>query len=69
MLENDTNLQVADSSQATAPVMPAEFGLGMAIFVVMASMVGVGVLTTSGYTMALVGSNPYMLPSGWWVAS
>ena len=41
--------------------MPAEFGLGMAIFVVIASMVGVGVLTTSGYTMALVGSNQYML--------
>ncbi len=33
----------------------------MAIFVVVASMVGVGVLTTSGYTMALVGSNEYML--------
>ena len=33
----------------------------MAIFVVVASMVGVGVLTTSGYTMALVGSNQYML--------
>ncbi len=41
--------------------MPAEFGLPMAIFVVVASMVGVGVLTTSGYTMALVGSNQYML--------
>ncbi|MGB2607461.1 MAG: amino acid permease, partial [Isosphaeraceae bacterium] len=41
--------------------MPAEFGLAMAIFVVVASMVGVGVLTTSGYTMAMVGSNEYML--------
>jgi APA family basic amino acid/polyamine antiporter len=45
--------------------MPAEFGLGMAIFVVVASMVGVGVLTTSGYTVALVGSNQLML--GLWV--
>jgi APA family basic amino acid/polyamine antiporter len=45
--------------------MPAEFGLGMAIFVVLASMVGVGVLTTSGYTVALVGSNQFML--GLWV--
>ena len=42
-------------------VMPAEFGLAMSIFVVIASMVGVGVLTTSGYTMALVGSNQFML--------
>ncbi|MGC8639146.1 MAG: amino acid permease [Isosphaeraceae bacterium] len=33
----------------------------MAIFVVSASMVAVGVLTTSGYTMVLVGSNEYML--------
>ncbi|WP_250846968.1 APC family permease [Aquisphaera insulae] len=41
--------------------MPAEFGLPMATFVVIASMVGVGVLTTSGYTMAGVGSNQYML--------
>ena len=45
--------------------MPAEFGLAMAIFVVLASMVGVGVLTTSGYTVALVGSNQLML--GLWV--
>lgn len=41
--------------------MPAEFGLAMAIFVVVASMVGTGILTTSGFTMALVGSNQYML--------
>ena len=41
--------------------MPAEFGLGTATFLVIASMVGVGVLTTSGYTVALVGSNQWML--------
>ncbi|MBV8488257.1 MAG: amino acid permease, partial [Planctomycetaceae bacterium] len=41
--------------------MPTEFGLGMAIFVVIASMVGVGVLTTSGYTMLSVGSSQYMI--------
>jgi APA family basic amino acid/polyamine antiporter len=41
--------------------MPAEFGLAMAIFVVVASMVGTGVLTTSGYTVATVGSNSWML--------
>ena len=55
------NDQVAKSAQAPELTMPAEFGLGMAIFVVVASMVGVGVLTTSGYTMVLVGSNQYML--------
>ncbi|MDG3005687.1 APC family permease [Paludisphaera mucosa] len=44
-----------------APKMPAEFGLWMAVFVVVASMVGTGVLTTSGFTMALVGSNQLML--------
>jgi APA family basic amino acid/polyamine antiporter len=41
--------------------MPSEFGLGMAIFVVIASMVGAGVLTTSGYTMLSVKSSQYML--------
>jgi APA family basic amino acid/polyamine antiporter len=41
--------------------MPAEFGMATATFVVIASMVGVGVLTTSGYTVALVKSNQWML--------
>ena len=41
--------------------MPAEFGLAMAVCVVVASMVGTGVLMTSGYTVASVGSNQYML--------
>ena len=41
--------------------MPAEFGLPTATFVVVAGMVGAGVLTTSGYTVALVGSNQWML--------
>ena len=41
--------------------MPAEFGLAMATFVVVASMVGAGVLTTSGFTVASVGSNFWML--------
>ena len=45
----------------TKEAMPAEFGLAMAIFVVVASMVGTGVLTTSGYTVATVGSNQWML--------
>lgn len=45
--------------------MPAEFGLPMATFIVVASMVGVGVLTTSGLTAYFVGSNQLML--GLWV--
>lgn len=45
--------------------MPSEFGFPMATFVVIASMVGTGILTTSGYTMASVGSNQLML--GLWV--
>lgn len=61
MNEDPANHQVEKSVQAAETLMPAEFGLGMAIFVVVASMVGVGILTTSGYTMALVGSNQYML--------
>ena len=40
---------------------PREYGLALATFVVISSMVGVGVLTTSGYTVAAVGSNELML--------
>ena len=65
MAENEPNGQVEESSQVVEAKMPAEFGLAMAIFVVLASMVGVGVLTTSGYTVALVGSNQLML--GLWI--
>ena len=45
--------------------MPAEFGVATAMFIIVASMVGVGVLTTSGYTVYSVGSNQLML--GLWV--
>ncbi len=45
--------------------MPAEFGLATATFIIVASMVGAGVLTTSGYTVLFVGSNQLML--GLWV--
>lgn len=40
---------------------PADFGLWTATFVIVASMVGVGVLTTSGFTVFFVGSNQLML--------
>lgn len=45
--------------------MPAEFGVATATFLIIASMVGTGVLTTSGYTVLSVGSNQLML--GLWV--
>ena len=45
--------------------MPAEFGTPTATFIIIASMVGVGVLTTSGYTVYDVRSNQLML--GLWV--
>ncbi len=45
----------------TPASMPAGFGLTTATFVVVSSMVGVGVLTTSGHTVALLGSNGLML--------
>jgi len=41
--------------------MPAGFGTATATFVVVSSMVGVGVLTTSGLTVVEVGSNALML--------
>jgi len=43
--------------KTTAPA----FGLATAIFVVVSSMIGTGVLTTSGFTVAAVGSNQLML--------
>ena len=51
----------------TTPDPPAEppkaegFGLATATFVIISSMIGVGVLTTSGHTVAKLGSNQLML--------
>lgn len=47
-------------SDPPAPGKP-QFGLATATFVVIASMVGSGVLTTSGFTVYYVGSNQLML--------
>lgn len=44
-----------------APPGRRGFGLATATFVVVASMIGTGVLTTSGYTVLGVGSNSWML--------
>jgi APA family basic amino acid/polyamine antiporter len=62
MPDSNTTMKPYDESTGGEnPSMPAEFGLAMATFVVVASMVGSGVLTTSGYTVAFVGSNQWML--------
>jgi APA family basic amino acid/polyamine antiporter len=50
-----------EQSAKSTEAMPAEFGLATATFIVVAGMVGTGVLTTSGYTVALIGSNEWML--------
>ncbi|MFO0892151.1 MAG: amino acid permease [Isosphaeraceae bacterium] len=45
----------------SGPPLPRGFGLSMGTYVVVSSMIGVGVLTTSGFTVASVGSNQLML--------
>ena len=59
----DPEIAAVDPAQPTpGPAkMPAEFGLPTATFIIVASMVGVGVLTTSGFTVNDVGSNQVML--------
>jgi basic amino acid/polyamine antiporter, APA family len=52
------------TANAPAPDAPADgprFGLTTATFVVVSSMIGTGVLTTSGFTVYFVGSNQLML--------
>jgi APA family basic amino acid/polyamine antiporter len=50
-----------DEGAGQGPKPPPDFGLATAIFVIVASMVGVGALTTSGFTVFFVGSNQLML--------
>jgi APA family basic amino acid/polyamine antiporter len=47
--------------ESAPPPMPAGFGLATATFVIVSSMIGVGILTTSGLIVDLVGSNSLML--------
>lgn len=61
MTNSTSTTEKSAESAKSAQSMPAEFGLSTATFVVIAGMVGAGVLTTSGYTVALVGSNQWML--------
>jgi APA family basic amino acid/polyamine antiporter len=44
-----------------AGAAPRGYGAAMAVYVVVSSMVGVGILTTSGFTVAAVGSNQLMI--------
>jgi basic amino acid/polyamine antiporter, APA family len=50
-----------DANQLQDPLVARRYRLPMGIFVVVSSMIGVGVLTTSGFTVASVGSNQFML--------
>ena len=62
MTESDPEgLDVTGKGGVGTLAMPADFGPATATFVVVASMVGVGVLTTSGFTVFFVGSNQWML--------
>jgi APA family basic amino acid/polyamine antiporter len=61
MSEFNDAVGFADRKAEDKEPMPAEFGLATATFVVVAGMVGSGVLTTSGYTVFFVGSNQWML--------
>lgn len=51
---------MADAEPSPGPAK-AGFGLATATFVIVSSMIGVGVLTTSGHTVARLGSNQLML--------
>jgi basic amino acid/polyamine antiporter, APA family len=61
MTEFNDSAEIDDGKVEDKRPMPAEFGLATATFVVVAGMVGSGVLTTSGYTVFFVGSNQWML--------
>jgi APA family basic amino acid/polyamine antiporter len=61
MSDFNTRSETESEARVEKAEMPAEFGLAIATFVVIASMVGTGVLTTSGYTVATVESNAWML--------
>jgi APA family basic amino acid/polyamine antiporter len=55
-------MALADTTAEEAPSLKAPgFGLATATFVVVSSMIGTGILTTSGYTVKIVGSNQLML--------
>jgi APA family basic amino acid/polyamine antiporter len=54
-----TSVMVESGSESS--LNPMGYSPAMAVYVVISSMVGVGVLTTSGYTVASVGSNQLML--------
>ena len=55
-------MALANTADEESPSLKAPgFGLATATFVVVSSMIGTGVLTTSGFTVYFVGSNQLML--------
>src|SRR5437660_12847656 len=51
----------ADARDGAPSPQGGGFGLATATFVIVSSMIGVGILTTSGHTVLKVGSNQLML--------
>ena len=54
-------MAIETGSDAGPALKGPGFGLATAVFVVVSSMIGTGVLTTSGFTVFFVGSNQLML--------
>ena len=61
MTKINKNEDYIESTGDASHEMPAGFGLPTATFIVIAGMVGTGILTTSGFTVLDVGSNQWML--------
>ncbi len=61
MLKINKNDSCSESPAIIGGEMPAEFGFATATFIVIAGMVGTGILTTSGFTILDVGSNQLTL--------
>ncbi len=60
-MEPETGEDLLRADEPGSDKTPRKFGLATATFVVVASMVGTGVLTTSGFTVFSTGSNQLML--------
>ena len=61
MINLNENRDYAGSEDVVGQEMPTEFGFATATFIVIAGMVGTGILTTSGFTVLDVGSNQWTL--------
>ena len=61
MIKINVLAECSKSKADASDEMPADFGVGTATFIVIAGMIGTGILTTTGYTVLDVGSNQCML--------